>query len=363
MRYSSIDLLRMVAIFVMVYVHFCENLAGYSPKFAGLGAPLFMFLSGISFRLWLNGQISRDIPDSTISKITVRRGLFLFGVGFGFNVLVWLPEDVFNWDVLTLIGSGIIALNFARRAPVLVILFFCAMIVLISPSARSMADFPAYWTQGYFEPDLTLTDVVQGYLVVGYFPILPWIVVPLLGFATATLVFGSSREQVPDQRVLRAGLLLGLTFVLGATLAIMTRYLAPQLFPATWPKAWTMFPPSTEYLTGTIGFALFSFCGAYCWLDQPETQKRFGALRSVGATFSRHSFTAYILHHIVHLWPLWIYGVVTGHEPTYFWQKVTTVPVAVILATIFLFGCWHLFRWMDRFHVAGVESWMRWVCD
>ena len=363
MRYSSIDLLRTLAIFVMVFVHFCENLAGYSPKFAGLGAPLFMFLSGISFRLWLNGQLTRGIADTTISKITVRRGLFLFGVGFAFNILVWLPEDVFNWDVLTLIGSGIIALNFARRAPVMITLLFCAMVILISPSARAVADWPAFWTQGYFDPDLTLTDVIQGYLVVGYFPVLPWIVVPLLGFVTATLVFGTAREQLPNQRVLLTGFLIGMAMVVLAAAAIATRYFSPQLFPTTWPKAWTMFPPSCEYLLATIGFALSSFCGSYRWLDQSASPTRFSGLKKLGATFSRHSFTAYILHHLAHLWPLWIYAIATGHEPTQFWRKATTVPIAVLLATVFLVCCWLLFRWMDRFRVPGVESWMRWVCD
>ena len=89
MRYSSIDILRTFAIFSMVIVHFVENLSGSDFVPSGFGAPLFTFLSGVSYRLWLNSQEARGRSDADISKVTIRRGLFLFGVGFVFNVL-WL---------------------------------------------------------------------------------------------------------------------------------------------------------------------------------------------------------------------------------------------------------------------------------
>ena len=63
MRYSSIDILRTFAIFVMVLVHFGENLSGYTSPFTGFGAPLFAFLSGVSYRLWMIGQESRGTED------------------------------------------------------------------------------------------------------------------------------------------------------------------------------------------------------------------------------------------------------------------------------------------------------------
>ena len=111
-RLASIDLLRTVAIVTMVLVHFTENLSGYTPPFAGLGAPLFVFLSGVSYFLWSNALVARGQADSAIERISVRRGLFIFGAGFAFNLFVWLPEDIFNWDVLTFIGSALVLLAF-----------------------------------------------------------------------------------------------------------------------------------------------------------------------------------------------------------------------------------------------------------
>ena len=116
MRQPSIDILRTLAIFMMIQVHFVENLsaefegwAGLSGSGAapvpwwlmtGLGAPLFTFLSGVSYRLWVTAQEARGRSDIEISKVTIRRGLFLFGLGLIFNVFIWLPEDIFNWDIL-----------------------------------------------------------------------------------------------------------------------------------------------------------------------------------------------------------------------------------------------------------------------
>jgi uncharacterized membrane protein len=367
-RYSSIDILRTLAIFVMVIVHFCENLSGYTPSIAGIGAPLFMLLSGISYRLWLNGQLSRNISETQISKITIRRGLFLFGLGFVFNVFIWLPEDAFNWDVLTLIGFGLITLNVARRLPPAIILLFCVVVYAISPLARSIAQWPAYWQEGYFDPDLTLSDVLQGFLVVGYFPVLPWIIFPLTGFVTATLLFGQSREQSPDVPAIVRGIWTGAGMMIVSSGVVAARTFAPGWFPTDWPAIWAMFPPSAEYVLATIGFGVFSFCSGYLWLDhskpdQTQSIARFQTLRSLAATLSRYSLSAYILHHMVHVWPMWIYAVSTGQEITVYWQQATTIPVAIVLACIYFVLSFALFRWMEKNDWPAVESTMRWVCD
>ena len=99
-RLVSIDLLRAVAIVLMTLVHFVENLAGsydmengpfiganrYWWMPTGFAAPLFTFLSGVSYRLWADAQASRGRDPEELSKITIRRGLFLILFGFLFNV-------------------------------------------------------------------------------------------------------------------------------------------------------------------------------------------------------------------------------------------------------------------------------------
>ena len=141
MRHLSIDILRTAAIFMMVLVHFVENLsATYDTQDSGghpltpwwlpsgLAAPLFTLLTGVSYAIWLGVQQRRGVSEDEVNRRTVRRGLFLIGLGFAFNIFVWLPEDTFNWDVLTLIGTAMLAFSFVRHLPMPVPLLIVALL-------------------------------------------------------------------------------------------------------------------------------------------------------------------------------------------------------------------------------------------
>jgi uncharacterized membrane protein len=362
-RYISIDLLRASAMVIMVIVHFCENLAGYTPLIAGLGAPMFMFLSGVSYRLWLNGQLKRDRNETEITKISVRRGLFLFALGFAFNILVWSPEDAFNWDILTLIGTGLIVLSFSRNLPLPVMLIFVACISLIAPISARLADWPAFWTEGHFDPDPTYSDVLLGFIATGYFPIIPWIAFPVLGFATATLLFNLTPSRDLSFNLQHAANFskTGLSLMAISLILIGSRYVAPSEWLKDLPETWTMFPPSLEYLLAIMGFTLFAFVNLFRWIDHAPKDHR--KLQNLVGSFSKYSLSFYLLHHIAHLWPLWIYGVIWGEHPHDYWEKATSVPVALALAGVFLVASFIFFRFVERYKWPTAEALMRWLCD
>jgi uncharacterized membrane protein len=345
MRYPSIDILRTIAIFVMVLVHFSENLSGFTPPVQGFGAPLFAFLSGVSYRLWSKGLESRGVDDGEITKISVRRGLFVFGLGFMFNILVWLPEDTFNWDVLTFIGAALLFLTLARKLPMEVSMLTAALLVLASPVLRALVDYPAYWTDAYFDPDLTLSDVTIGFLVTGYFPLFPWLAFSLAGFVAGSTLFEASDGQVAPRslhrRIMMAG---GLLVVLGL-LADAPRLFFPTTLAARLLGGWQMFPATVAYVLIAIGLALLLTGLMHRFVDGNPRAMRHRAVLDVAKTFSRYSLTMYVLHHIVHLWPLWIYGVATGNEPTHFWMKAMPVSTSLALATLFLVIS-YLIRWL-----------------
>jgi uncharacterized membrane protein YeiB len=368
MRYPSIDILRMIAIFVMVLVHFCENLAGYTPPFVGFGAPLFAVLSGVSYRLWVNGQQALGRTDEEISKISVRRGLFVLVLGFAFNVFIWLPEEIFNWDVLTFIGAALLLLNFARQLPLPISVLVAVISLSISPLLRGLADYPSYWPNGYFETDLTLTDLWIGFTTTGYFPFFPWIAYSLAGFVTASLLFAEPPEMGDDDA--EEPLPSVLPFVIcGGTLvslSVMLLLARPYLPPVISQKllgGWTMFPPTIEYVLATIGGALFLLGTAHQLVDRNPATLRHTGLLNIAKTFSRYSLTIYVLHHVVHLWPLWIYGMAMGVEPTYFWQQAMSVQAAVAWALVFLAICYFTFNRIGPNERHGIETWMRWLCD
>jgi uncharacterized membrane protein len=359
-RYPSIDILRAIALVLMVVVHFTENLAGVDWLPGGLAAPLFTFLVGVSYRLWVNAQEANGKTDDEISKISIRRGLFLFVLGFAFNIVVWLPEDTFNWDVLTLIGASILLLTVVRNQPRTVPIVFAVAAFALAPVLQALVDYPAFWANGYFDPDASFPDMVIGFLAAGYFPLLPWLLFPLAGFVIGSLFFTNSPgHEPPTGRAALVG--AGLVCLGGA--AVLTNLCLPAQPAAVLLGAWSMFPASIAYATGTLGLAVMLFALGHRWVDPRAERIAKARVFVVVRTLSKYSLSLYVFHHIVHLWPLWIYGAAMGTHPHDFWRSTMPLGAAVALAILCLVAGFLLFRWMEQRERGGIESWMRYLCD
>lgn len=358
MRYASIDLLRAVAIVLMVIVHFTENLSGVGWAPAGFGAPLFAFLAGVSFRIWLKSQEQKGTPDGDITRTAVRRGLFLFALGFAFNVSVWLPEDTFNWDVLTALGTALVFLGVFRRLPPVVLAMVAGTLVVLSPFLREQSDYVSYWGDDYFQCDWTASDVTIGYLATGYFPLFPWAAFPIVGYLAGLVLFPDDRAEGSVKPLAVAGAV----FTLLAVMFEVGHRLLPAPVSTKLLTGWTMFPASPEYVCGTLGGSLLAFAGLFVWVDRRNGLAKLPRVTSVAGTMSRHSLSMYLLHHALHLWPLWVYGAVAGDEPTAFWRQAMPAWAAVALVPVCLVVCYGLFRAAERWKWPTVEGFMRWLC-
>ncbi len=355
--------MRTVAIFVMVWVHFLENLSGVVPIISGFGAPLFSFLAGVSYCLWSEQQ-RISVSEEDISKVSIRRGLFVLGVGFAFNTLVWLPEDTFNWDVLTLIGTALLILNGVRNLPDSVLLAAAAGSVFVSPILQGMADYHAYWPENYYDGDLTLSGIMIGYFVVGYIPFFPWISYPLVGYVVGRQLCGQGTTPRSDRKsLIRIGLML-LAFAIGL------QWLSYQLnAPAATSglrhmlPGWKMFPPTIEYVIGTMGLTLVAFGLLLHFIDDSHRSEHWERRLKLAIRFSRYSFSIYILHHLAHIWPLWLFATLGGKEPTAYWRDAMSVPFSASLAVIFLAGLTTFLYYRGERTPLGMERSMRWLCD
>ena len=126
---------------------------------------------------------------------------------------------------------------------------------------------------------------------------------------------------------------------------------------------WTMFPPTIEYVLATIGMAVLLFGLLHQIIDRRQAVVPNQALLEIAKTFSRYSLTIYVLHHLVHLWPMWIYAIAEGKETTYYWMQALPLAVAIALAGVFLVVCYFTLRRLGPDRRFGIEGWMRWLCD
>jgi hypothetical protein len=113
--------------------------------------------------------------------------------------------------------------------------------------------------------------------------------------------------------------------------------------------------------------ALFSLLALNTIIDKNWKEDR-GSIITRTATqwcriISKHSLSLYLLHHIVHLWPLWLYGLMTTGEPTANWQNFLPVIISASLAIFFCILVVPLFVMVDKYHLPTVERIMRWIGD
>jgi uncharacterized membrane protein len=289
--------------------------------------------------------------------------LFVFGVGFAFNIFVWLPEDVFNWDVLTLIGASLMLLTVTRHLPLEVLTVISIASLLASPVLREIVDYAAYWQNDYFDPDMTLADVIIGFLVTGYFPLFPWIAFPLAGFQAAAILFADSGNSSDSKQSAWLIVTTGAILFAASILLLGLRPYLPTTLSQKVLGGWNMFPPTVEYVTCTLGLALVLLGLLHLYVDLNPAVASYQNALQVPKAFSRYSFTIYILHHIAHVWPLWGYAMATGQEPTDLWMNAMPLTASISLAVLFLFCVYGLARIVGNERNYGIEACMRWLCD
>jgi uncharacterized membrane protein len=124
-RLAYIDWMRGLACVLMIQAH-CYNswlnpearktlLYRWSQELSTLPAPIFLFLSGVSFALVTEGLRQKNKPQSQIFKTALLRGAEILGLGFLLRVqefVLGYPKspwtDLLKVDVLNILGVSII---------------------------------------------------------------------------------------------------------------------------------------------------------------------------------------------------------------------------------------------------------------
>jgi uncharacterized membrane protein len=202
-------------------------------------------------------------------------------------------------QVIWAIGAGMIALAGAQYLGVRACFVIGATIVLGHNLLDSV--WPAAGTASSPEPLWTALHARQVYEVGRFsiyfsYPLLPWIGVMLLGYASARLFQGPADRR--DDRLMRIGIGLLLGFVLARAVDIYGDphhwHSSPSNTAATVMSflATTKYPPSLLYLLMTLGPAAIVCAFA----------ERFnGGIRDVLVTFGRAPLAFYVAHlYLIH---------------------------------------------------------------
>ncbi len=200
-RYPELDLLRALAVTGMIAYHLAYdlqafygwNLGVFSGGWAELQrgtAALFLLLVGISFRV--SWERARSRGGRTYPKY-LRRGLMIFGCGMLVSLATYLvdPRTFVRFGILHCIGTTVLLLPLTARWRE------------ANMALGVLALAAGTWTHG-LAPSWLLIPLgwaPPGFASVDWFPLAPWIGVPLIGSGLGYLLYARKpawRTRLPS---------------------------------------------------------------------------------------------------------------------------------------------------------------------
>jgi uncharacterized membrane protein len=265
---TSIDKLRGIAVMIMIvansYPYFVP--IEYCPPFLRVvfssAAPVFIFLSGFSFRL--------AIENGKRSNALVKRALQVLFYAVIIDLCVWQIVPFSTMDVLYLISFSLLLTLMIVKLSEKVI----SIIVLTTIfSVFIIPDFYQFnlqeFTLGVQLPHHFFSQIVHHMLVDGWFPILPWTGFVLLGYFIA-------KHRLVLAKYKRYFLILGMSLILVYYMMIQLSYIPVNplrdgyceiFYPVQWPFLFFIFGiySSIIFLVSTEwkGFSQISGVGKF----------------------------------------------------------------------------------------------------
>jgi uncharacterized membrane protein len=273
LRRGYLDWIRGLAVLVMIEAHVLDSWtqldARHSWQFAwamvlgGFGAPLFLFLAGLSVSLSASARLRRSGDVRAAAMFVMGRGLWVFGLAFLFRLQAWIlgfgpPTSLLKVDILNIMGPGIVAAaalwGAGRTSRSRAILFgsTALAIALLAPIVRhtSLLDGLPDALEGYLRPMPGRSN----------FCMFPWVGFVFAGGLVGVLidtVRTSGEETTLNLRL----------FACGASLTVAAY--ASSWLPSPYARSefWGASPPFFLIRTGLM-MALVPL--AYAWAARPR---------------------------------------------------------------------------------------------
>jgi len=283
-RRGYLDWVRGLAVLVMIQAHVLDSwtrtdvrdTSGFALSMivAGFGAPLFLFLAGVSVALSAGSKARRTGDDPAAAVGVIKRGAWIFLLAFLFRIQAWIlgwgpPRTLLKIDILNIMGPSIVAAAvvwgmFRSRMPrIVAFAATAAALALIAPVVRST-------------PVLNLApDALEAYLrpLSGFssFCFFPW-----TGFVFAGACIGvlldAARTPSGESRLNRWLAVAGVVLAIGAYAASFL----PSPYPHSefWGGSPAFFAIRAGLLTAVIGMAY--------WWQGLTTGQSWSPMRQLG---------------------------------------------------------------------------------
>ncbi len=123
-RRRYLDWVRGFAVLVMIEAHLLDSWTridvrettgfAWSMMLAGFGAPLFLFLAGVSVALSAGSKYRRTGNAYGAAEVVMKRGAWIFLLAFLFRIQAWIlgwgpPRTLLKVDILNVMGPSIVA--------------------------------------------------------------------------------------------------------------------------------------------------------------------------------------------------------------------------------------------------------------
>jgi uncharacterized membrane protein len=310
-RLAYIDWMRGLACVLMFQTHCYDSWLSqearksaifvWSQLLGTLPAPLFIFLSGISFALVTERLRAKGATPAEIAKTTIRRGAEIFGLGLLFRIQEyalgyrWSPwTDLFRVDVLNILGLSMMLMgvfcwltadhrptNASALPPsVLTSRIRGILASLLTATAIALAT-PLLWTTHRpRQLPWPLESYINGVHVFGnpqpwLFPLFPWSAFAFLGLAVGFFLF-------TNMATCYEGLIfavLGGTGILAGLLSLRLDASRIELY-----SSYDYWHTSPNFFLMRCGILLIILSCVYAWCRWGAAQMGFSPIIQLGKT-------------------------------------------------------------------------------
>jgi uncharacterized membrane protein len=285
-RRGYLDWLRGVAVLIMIEAHVMDSwtadpfrqsrVFGWALIVGGFGAPLFLFLAGISVALSAASKARRS-GDAAASRAVVRRGLEIFGLAFVFRLQSWILTSgpayhLLRVDILNIMGPSIAAaaalwgLGKSSLARSLAFGVTALVLCLATPPVRAAAWLSALPDplEGYLRPIPGLTNFV----------VFPWAGFLFAGGAIGVLI---ERRRTADaesrlQRALAAG-----------AAGLLVAAFGGSYLPSVYSRGSSFWTSSPSYFAIRCAILTLTVVAAYLW-ERRSDRPTWSPVQQLGRT-------------------------------------------------------------------------------